>query len=99
MTLHAQRTLQPDLISFHEVAARQMPPSNLKKARLIPSARPLRNTEGTAPGWWIEKNGRIVIALPGPPRELEPMWLNEVEPGLRPRSPIVILTKTFKIGG
>ncbi|MBI2851508.1 MAG: CinA family nicotinamide mononucleotide deamidase-related protein [Chloroflexi bacterium] len=77
----------------------QMPPSNLKQARLIPSARPLRNTGGTAPGWWIEKDGRIIIALPGPPRELEPMWLNAVEPGLRLRSSAVILTKTFKVGG
>ncbi|MBI2836093.1 MAG: CinA family nicotinamide mononucleotide deamidase-related protein [Chloroflexi bacterium] len=80
-------------------AGREMPSSNLKQALLIPSAKPLRNTEGTAPGWWIAKDGRILIALPGPPRELEPMWLNEVEPGIRHRSAMVILTRTFKIVG
>ena len=32
------------------------------------------NPHGTAPGWWVEHAGRVIIALPGPPRELRPMW-------------------------
>lgn len=62
------------------------PAINLKQAWLIPSARALANPNGTAPGWWIERpDGRIVVALPGPPREMRPMWHDEVLPRLRKR--------------
>src|SRR3972149_6035440 len=37
---------------------------------------------GTAPGWWVEKDGRIIVAMPGPPPELERMWEVEVAPRL-----------------
>ena len=68
-------------------AARGAPFSdvNLKQAWLIPSARALDNPNGTAPGWWVEHEGRIVVALPGPPRELRPMWRDHVLPRLRSR--------------
>jgi nicotinamide-nucleotide amidase len=58
---------------------------NLKQAWLIPSATALDNPHGTAPGWWIEKDDRVVVALPGPPRELAPMWRDHVLPRLRAR--------------
>ena len=58
---------------------------NLKQAWLIPSAEALPNPNGTAPGWWVERDGRVVIALPGPPRELRPMWRDHVLPRLRVR--------------
>ncbi len=48
---------------------RPMPERNLKQATLIPSARALDNPIGTAPGWWVEKGGRIIVAMPGVPRE------------------------------
>jgi nicotinamide-nucleotide amidase len=64
----------------------EMPPSNRKQAWLIPSARPLPNPHGTAPGWWVDRpHGRVVVALPGPPREMTPMWRNEVLPRLGDR--------------
>jgi nicotinamide-nucleotide amidase len=58
---------------------------NLKQAWLIPSASAMDNPNGTAPGWWVEKDGKVVVALPGPPRELQPMWRNEVLPRLQER--------------
>lgn len=61
----------------------EMPPRNIKQAMVIPSARPLLNPLGTAPGWWIEKEGRIIVALPGPPREMEEVWKREVLPLLQ----------------
>jgi nicotinamide-nucleotide amidase len=68
-------------------AARGLPFSqvNLKQAWLIPSAAPLRNPNGTAPGWWVEHEGKIIVALPGPPRELQPMWRDHVLPRLHGR--------------
>ena len=58
---------------------------NLKQAWLIPSATAMGNPHGTAPGWWVELDGRIVIALPGPPRELHPMWDEHALPRLQER--------------
>ncbi|MHB8459911.1 MAG: competence/damage-inducible protein A [Candidatus Limnocylindrales bacterium] len=59
---------------------------NLKQAWLIPSATPIPNGNGTAPGWWVDRpDGRIVVALPGPPREMRPMWRDWVLPRLRDR--------------
>src|SRR5258706_4102522 len=51
------------------------PEANRKQAWLIPSAVSIPNENGTAPGWFVTTpKGRIVVALPGPPREMRPMW-------------------------
>jgi len=62
-----------------------MPQSNIKQASIIPSAHPLNNPRGTAPGWWVEKDGHIITAMPGPPYEMQFMWDNEVRPRLLPK--------------
>jgi nicotinamide-nucleotide amidase len=61
------------------------PKSNLKQAWLIPSSSALPNAHGTAPGWWVEAGSQVIIALPGPPRELLPMWRDHALPRLRER--------------
>ncbi|MDQ2964426.1 MAG: molybdopterin-binding protein [Chloroflexota bacterium] len=69
-------------------ARREMPfpEINLKQAWLIPSATPITNANGTAPGWWVDRpDGRVVTALPGPPREMRPMWSEWVLPRLEAR--------------
>ncbi|HEU0236346.1 MAG TPA: molybdopterin-binding protein [Candidatus Limnocylindrales bacterium] len=72
------------------------PELNLKQAWLIPSAIALPNPNGTAPGWWVDVPGdRVVLALPGPPREMRPMWHDEAMPRLRRHGigePVVIRT-------
>ena len=60
-----------------------MPSHNIKQAHLIPSARFVRNRNGTAPGWWVEKEGCIIVCMPGPPGEMQPIWQEEVAPRLR----------------
>ena len=60
-----------------------MPSANIKQAHLIPSARFITNRNGTAPGWWSERKGKIIINMPGPPAEMHPIWDNEVAPRLR----------------
>ena len=60
--------------------------ANLKQAWLIETATSLPNANGTAPGWWVDRpDGRVVVALPGPPREMAPMWRDAVLPRLRAR--------------
>jgi nicotinamide-nucleotide amidase len=75
----ALKTLQ----SYFEQRGRSMPPTNIKQAHLIPSAQFLPNRNGTAPGWWVERQGKIIVAMPGPPAEMHPIWEEQVEPRLR----------------
>lgn len=51
----------------------RMPDANRRQAMVPRGARVLENPHGTAPGLWLEVEGRGVALLPGPPRELEPM--------------------------
>ena len=61
-----------------------MPEANRKQAWLIEGGAALPNAHGSAPGWWVERpDGRIVVALPGPPREMWPMWRDHALPRLR----------------
>ncbi len=79
---------------------REMPEHNLRQAGLIPSAVSLPNPHGTAPGWWVVKGESTVVALPGPPRELQPMWKTEALPRIRSRFPgEPILSRTVKTYG
>ena len=59
-----------------------MPPHNIKQALLVPSAQFITNRNGTAPGWWAERNGSFVVCMPGPPGEMQAIWQEEVEPRL-----------------
>jgi nicotinamide-nucleotide amidase len=57
------------------------PELNLKQAWRIPSATTLDNPNGTAPGWFVRRpDGRVIVALPGPPREMRPMWADRALP-------------------
>lgn len=62
------------------------PSTNIKQAWIIPSATTLPNPNGTAPGWWVDRpDGRVIVNLPGPPREMRPMWADAVLPRLAER--------------
>lgn len=76
-----------------------MPARNIKQAMLIPSARSIPNRRGTAPGWWVEREGRIITALPGPPGELQLLWEREIVPRLEGRSGVVLVSRTLKTFG
>ncbi len=68
--------------------SRNMPvlESNLRQALVPTDGRSISNPHGTAPGLLFEKNGKIGIALPGPPNEFIPMADNEVAPYLRQKT-------------
>jgi len=61
---------------------RTMSENNLRQAQIPEGAVGLENQNGTAPGIWIEHEGVIVLLLPGPPRELEPMFESACLPRL-----------------
>jgi len=77
-----QQEVVEDLERYFAARGGPMPQHNIKQANLIPSARFVPNRNGTAPGWWAERDGKIVICMPGPPGENQSMWEEQVEPQL-----------------
>ena len=77
------------------------PEMNLKQAWLIPAASALPNPNGTAPGWWIERpDGGLAVCLPGPPREMRPMWTDHVLPRLAARGVgAAVASRTLRLAG
>jgi nicotinamide-nucleotide amidase len=65
---------------------REMPAVNARQAMVPEGAEVLENPRGSAPGLWIEDAGRCIALLPGPPRELKPMYQEQVLPRLQRRS-------------
>jgi len=63
-----------------------MPENNRRQAMVPRGARVIANSRGSAPGLWIDQNERVVLLLPGPPRELRPMLTELVEGALKERS-------------
>jgi competence/damage-inducible protein CinA-like protein len=77
------------------------PEMNLKQAWLVPSAIALANPNGTAPGWWVDRaDGGVIVALPGPPREMRPMWTDHVLPRLGARGAgVPMASVTLRLAG
>ncbi len=77
------------------------PELNLKQAWLIGSAVSLPNPNGTAPGWFVGRpDGRVIVALPGPPREMRPMWAEEAVPRLQALGlGASVATRTYRLAG
>ena len=63
-----------------------MPEANRRQALVPRGAVVLPNPAGTAPGLWIDAGEGAIVLLPGPPREMQPMFEAHVEPRLRARS-------------
>jgi nicotinamide-nucleotide amidase len=87
------------IIDFFERMHLPVTENNYKQATVIPSAEAIPNPLGTAPGWWVEKGGKIIISLPGPPGEMQPMWKSAIFPRLGEKGGAVILSRTLKTWG
>jgi nicotinamide-nucleotide amidase len=66
-------------------AGRKMTENNLKQAYVFERGEVLPNANGTAPGLWVEQDGKVLVMLPGPPNELQPMFAEQVIPRLAGR--------------
>ena len=78
---------------------REMTPNNLKQADFPVGSILLKNPNGTAQGCIVEHDGKAAILLPGPPRELFPMFENEVMPYLIQRSGNKLYSRELRIFG
>jgi len=79
---------------------RTMPEVNTRQAMVPEGAEPLENTRGTAPGLWLEAHAKVAVLLPGPPSELQPMFVREVKPRLARRGAnLRLYTRDLRITG
>lgn len=79
---------------------RQIPENNKRQAMVPAGASVLPNPNGTAPGLAIAEGERLVVMLPGPPREMQPMFLAEVRPRLvRMAGASVIHSRSLRVIG
>lgn len=80
-----------DLVVKHAIEerfsrlGRKMTANNLKQAYVFERGEVLPNANGTAPGLWVEQDGKVLVMLPGPPNELQPMFTEQVVPRLAQR--------------
>ncbi len=99
-----------ELVIYKEVLAaiedyftkrgREMLQTNIDQAKLPKDCRIIRNYNGTASGMWFEKEGKIIISMPGVPYEMKAMMENEVIPSLKERFNLpTIYKKTVLIQG
>lgn len=88
------------LRQYFESKRLDMPVSNIRQATCIPCSTFLPNPAGTAPGWWVETSGRVIVTLPGPPEEMHTVWGNEVVPRLKARlGEVIIFSRVLKTFG
>lgn len=88
-----------DIQEYFRKIGRKMVESNKKQAYLPENCIIMKNNHGTAPGCIIDKNGKIVIMLPGPPSELKPMYYESVKPYLKSKSEKMLYSKVLQIIG
>ena len=87
-------------LSAHFAArGREMTPNNLKQAWFPEDAVILPNPNGTAPGCVMAAGGKAAILLPGPPRELMPMFADYALPWLAARSGEKLFSREMRIFG
>jgi nicotinamide-nucleotide amidase len=101
-----EKPLQRDTALAEAIAERfrsrgmRMPEINLRQALRIEGAEALANPRGTAPGQWIKQGEKILILLPGPPRELQPMFVKSCLPRLREAvPPAAICSRVLRLTG
>jgi len=93
---------QPSLVRIRERFAAMgspMSPSNEKQALIPQGGVALPNEHGTAPGVMVEQDGKLVFCLPGPPKELEPMFQEQVLPKLSARRQGIIASRVLRSVG
>ena len=71
-----------DIKSLFEKRKRKMSPVNIDQAKVPKIAEVIRNSHGTAPGMWIDQEGKIYVVMPGVPYEMEAMMQSYVIPKL-----------------
>lgn len=89
------------LLSRAKKYGRPMTENNYKQAMMPTKAVVFDNDAGSAPGFALSKNGKTIVCMPGPPREMTRMWQRRVAPYLKNMQTGVIhyrMLRCFGIG-
>ena len=99
--LHADEKSLAAIRAYFEKTGRVMTENNAKQALIPDGSTVFENMRGTAPGLCIEDfdGGKLLVMLPGPPRELEPMFSEQVMPYLMKFTDNVMLSRDINIFG
>jgi len=84
---------------FFDRMKREMTDNNIKQAYLPEGCTVIENNNGTAPGCIVEKDTKIVVMLPGPPKEMKPMLDDTVIPYLEQKSGYKTVSKYLRVFG
>jgi nicotinamide-nucleotide amidase len=96
------KELMDQIESIFNRVGYSMPENNRKQAFIPDGATPIPNERGTAPGFIIEKESKVIVALPGVPKELEYLLTKKVIPYLKKYFHLdqdIISSKTLKVTG
>ena len=99
LPLNIDKSAAQKLKGYFERRKSIMPHTNIRQAMVPDGAIVLENENGTAPGLIIEKNGKTAVLMPGPPKEMEPMYLKKVYPYLEKFSSSKIYSKILRFFG
>lgn len=82
---------------YFDRMGREMNETNKKQAYMPEGCIILQNNCGTAPGLIVEDGGKTAILLPGPPKEMNPMFEESVKPWLKEKTGSTIKSRTLKM--
>src|SRR5690554_2790278 len=78
LSMESDHKMEDNLKYFFSYSQREMTSNNLKQAMKPVGSHFITNPKGTAPGIYIKNDGKKIIMMPGPPREMIPMFDNYV---------------------
>ncbi len=99
MDLELHEKSLKELEEYFSRMGRKIVESNYKQVYFPKEAIVLPNPNGTAPGAILEKNNKYIVILPGPPKEMKPMYLNHVRPYLIKKGDGIIESKVVRVLG
>ncbi len=99
MPLELSEDILSEIRGYFESTGRKMTDNNKRQAMVPRGATVLHNDCGTAPGLMLEREGKMMILMPGVPREMEAMWQNAALPILRERSERTLVSRNVHLFG
>jgi len=98
-----QMVYHPDIWApiehYYKIRGAEPVESAKKQARFPAGSEILPNPSGTAPGCWIKESGRMMAMMPGPPREMIPMFEEQVVPRIKPYLDQTFQSRVLRICG
>lgn len=88
-----------EIVKYFKTLGREMTENNKKQAIMPSRATVFHNDAGTAPGFALEKEGKYIICMPGPPREMTRMFQKNVMPFLKEMSKSAICYRMIRFFG